>query len=468
MIRDRFIIILFCAAVLSGLFWGSKTLGQPLSTGGDEPLYNSIAKNIVERGRFVSDEKDWAYISEPLYPLFLSGVYLVFGLDNFDAVRIIQILLFAFTVLLVYLLSEKLVGRNLAIAASFLTALFFPLAASAGVLYREVLFTFFVVLSVYLLHRIQEKPRLAGFILLGIILGLATLTNAIIQFFIVFVILYFIFFFTCPLRFAKQGGRGKSLPWKNLALKLLFLVLFFLLTISGWSLKDYLSNGNLKPLNLKSGGALSRRVEMMESITGEKYFRHLGGQLFGSYFFEKEGFAPEEFLGHPKTTKRAEEMFKEGRSIEEINSELARKNFSKILSDIPKYFTISVLDFLQFNGPMLPNPKTLELAPMQNLFIGGSHPGIPGFLKVVILLVLRILYWFFFGFVIYGLVKTIKKWREFGLIILIVFYFNLIYAAIFGIPRYAIPIYPFYILFFVIGLSAFLNRLSDNSISKNS
>ncbi|MCX6731734.1 MAG: glycosyltransferase family 39 protein [Candidatus Parcubacteria bacterium] len=456
MIRDRFIIILFCAAVLSGLLWGSKMLGQPLSTGGDEPLYNSIAKNIVEHGRFVSDEKDWANVSEPLYPLFLSGVYLVFGLDNFDAVRIIQILLFAFTVLLVYLLSEKLVSRNLAIAASLLTALFFPLAASAGVLYREVLFTFLVVLSVYLLYRIQEKPRLAGFILLGIILGLATLTNAIIQFFIVFAVLYFIFFFR------------KNLPWKNLALKLLFLVLFFLLTISGWSLGDYLNNGNLKPLNLKNGGALSRRVEMMESITGEKYFRHLGGQLFGYYFFEKEDFAPEEFLGHPKTTKRAKEMFKEGRSIEEINSEFARKNFSKILSDIPKYFTISVLDFLQFNGPMLPNPKTLELAPMQNLFIGGSHPGIPGFLKVVILLVLRILYWFFFGFVVYGLARAIKKWRKFGLIILIVFYFNLVYAAIFGIPRYAIPIYPFYILLFVIGLSAFLNRLSDNSISKNS
>ncbi len=458
MSRKKFIVILFLLAVLSGIFWSHKMFGQPVIYG-DGVQYNISAKDIIEHGRFVSDEKDWANVSEPLYPLFLSGIYLIFGLDNFDAVRIIQILLFAFTVLLVYFLSERLASRNLAIAASLLAALFFPLAASAGLLLREVLFTFFVVLSVYLAYKIQEKPRLARFILLGIILGLATLTNAIIQFFIVFVVLYFIFIFTCPLRFAKQGGRGKSLPWKNLALKLLFLVLFFLLSISGWSLRDYLSNGNIKPLNFKNGCALNRKVEMMTTIKGERYFRHLGGQFLGYYFFEEKDFDPSEFLGHKETVKKAQEMIKKDYSVEKIDSLLIKENFRAIIKNIPQYFAISFLDFLQFNGPMLPNPENLEAAPMQNLFIGGSHSEIPGFLKIIILLVLRILYWFFFGFVIYGLVKAIKKWREFGWIILIVIYFNATYAAIFGLPRYATPIYPFYILLFVIGFSAFLSRL---------
>jgi len=444
----KIVLFLFLVALLSGLFWSHKMLGQPLNSGSDEVQYNFLAKNIlgISYGADSVEQERWCSSSEPFYPLFVAGVYSLFGLENFDAVRMTQIFLFTLTVLLVYFLAREMLDKKIAFSAGLLVALFFPLAASSGLLYREILFTFFVVLLVYLLYRLQEKPRLAGFILSGIVLGLATLTNAIIQFFIVFIVLYFIFIFR------------KSLSWKNLTLKLSLSVLFFLLTVSGWSLRNYFSSGNLEPLNLKSGGVLSRRVEMMESITGEKYFRHLGGQLFGYYFFEKEGFEPAEFLGHPKTTKKVEDMLKQGRAIEEINSELARENVSKILFDIPQYFAISILDFLQFNGPMLPTPSNLGQAPMQNLFIEGSHPEIPGWGKISILIILRILYWFFFGFVIYGLVKAVKNWRKFGWIILTIVYFNLVYSALFGIPRYSIPIYPFYIILFVVGFSAFLNR----------
>ena len=58
MSRNKFIIILFLLAVLSGVFWSRKMLGKPLNPSGDEPFYNSIAKNIIEHGRFALDEKD--------------------------------------------------------------------------------------------------------------------------------------------------------------------------------------------------------------------------------------------------------------------------------------------------------------------------------------------------------------------------------------------------------------------------
>jgi 4-amino-4-deoxy-L-arabinose transferase-like glycosyltransferase len=443
MSRNKIIIILFLLAILSGVFWSHKMFGGPIQ--GDAGLYNNLAKNILEHSGFASDNSGIMNsgimaMVEPFYSIFLAGAYYLFGLENFDAVRIIQIFLFALTVILVCLLVEKLFERKYAVASGILVSLFFPLAASAGLLNKELLFTFFVVLLIWLLYNARQTMKIKWFVFAGIILGLAVLTNAILQFFIVFIIFYFFFSFK------------KDIPWKNLAGKLSLLLLFFLIVVGCWSLRSYFSNGGVKSLNLKSGGTLSRRVEMMESIKGEKYFRHLGGQLFGYYFFEKQDFQPSEFLGHPKAAKRLEEMIGQGYGIEEINRILTEENFRTILNNIPQYFAISILDFLQFNGPMLPNPRDLTQAPMQNLFTGGSHPEIPGFLKVEILLALRILYWFFFGFVIYGFTKSFKDWRKFGLIILIVLYFNLVHAALFGIPRYAIPIYPFYIIFFVYGI----------------
>ena len=124
-----------------------------------------------------------------------------------------------------------------------------------------------------------------------------------------------------------------------------------------------------------------------------------------------------------------------------------------------RYFTISFLDFLQFNGLMLPNPETFEPSPGQNLFIKNSHAGIPAVIKIIILLGIRAAYWLFFGFMIYGLIMGAKNWKKFCWPILIILYFNFAYAATFGIPRYSIPIYPFYIIFFVYGTNIFFGRL---------
>lgn len=443
--KDKFIVILFFAAILSGLFWGSKMLGQPLSAGGNEILYNTIAHNILELSSFTSDKKDIAAVSEPFYPVFLSGVYIIFGKDSFDAVRLIQILLFAFTVLIVYSFTKEIMDDRTAKIIGLLVALFFPLAANASQFTRETLFAFLLVVLISSLYKAERTLKIKWFVFSGIILGLAVLTNAVAQFFIIFVILGFF------LSLRKDFFR------KHLLLKLGLLTLFFILVIGAWSFRDF--GQGPKALNLKAGGVLGRKAEMIESVRGEIYLRHLGGQLFGYYFFEKEGFNPSMLLGSPKTSKAFYGMLARGESVEEIGKKLSEESLQTIVGNLPRYFAISFLELLQFNSPILPNSETLEAAPAQNLFIKNSHPKIPAIIKIIILLSLRIVYWLFFGFMIYGLIRAVKDWKKFIWIILIILYFNLTYSALFGIPRYSIPIYPFYIVFFVYGTSVFLGRL---------
>ncbi len=461
-ISKNFAVILFCLSVLSGLFWNHKVLTQSISS--DEIQYNAVAIrmlkyikptiNVEGLGNLKSqnysinyNEKSLSAI-EPFYSVFLSGVYFLFGAENFKAVKIIQIFIFAFIILIAYQLAKKMANDKIAKISGLFTILFFPLAGAAGYLLRETLFTFLIITLIYFLYQAQETLKNKWFIISGINLGLAVLTNAILQFFIIFIPFYFIIAFL----------KKRNIIWKSLIFKLILLTLFFFAITGSWSLRSLLNGDGAKSLNFKSGGTLSRKVEMMENIKDEKYLRHLGGQLFGYYFFEKNGFEPSEFLGARKTDKKIREMIEKGYNFEKIDNVLMKDNINAVFNDMPQYFAISILDFLQFNGPMLFNPTNLQSAPMQNLFIKNSYPKVPIFFKITILLCLRIIYWLFFGFIIYGLLKTVRNWQKFGWIILIILYFNLAYSAVFGLSRYAIPIYPFYIILFALGLDSFQNN----------
>jgi hypothetical protein len=78
--------------------------------------------------------------------------------------------------------------------------------------------------------------------------------------------------------------------------------------------------------------------------------------------------------------------------------------------------------------------------------------------KAVIILGVRFVWFAFLFFVIYGFVKNLKNWGKIGWIFSIIIYFNLAYSAVHAIPRYALPIYPFYIILTVVGATYFYNR----------
>ena len=452
------IVILILLSLLSGFFWSHNLFGRGLSYGSDEPQYNSLAKSLYLYGKYAPsdpNEPAWYTASEPGYPIFLAGVYKMFGLENFDAARFTQLFIFAFTVILIYLLVCDLIGKKYGFLAGVLIVLFFPLAGMAGSLLREVLFTFLLVSSIYSLYRAQKEFKLSWFILAGSALGLAVFTNAIIEFFsIIFVI--------CALIVLKKDFfRHKR--WLKIAL---FVFLSFLPALL-WNVQSY-ANPEGVTTNVKNGFILARRAEMIETIRGEKYFRHLGGLMFGYYFFEKKGFSPTEFMGQPGNTKKINEWTVQGYGAEDIGRKFQDESVGIILKNIPRFFAISLLDFLQFNGPMLPSPENLGVGPMQNLFIQNTHPGLPIVFKIAVLIVLRILFWLFFGFVIYGIIKSIaalRKWeapaatdgKKWGwlLVVAVVLYFNLVYSALYGMARYSIPVYPFYVILFVFGICNF-------------
>ncbi|MCK4539873.1 glycosyltransferase family 39 protein [Candidatus Parcubacteria bacterium] len=444
--KNSFVVLfLFFLALLSGLFWSYERFGQSVpEIGGDDEYYNRLAVEFIEKGEFTSYKTDKVRAAvDPLYPLFITGVYKIFGI-NYNAVRVIQLLIFALTVVIVYLLAKEFANFKVSFFTAFVCALFYPLASYSGEFNKEILFTFLLVALIFFLVKGQNSNKFIWFALAGVFSGLAYLLNSIMLFFPIFVITGYMFFY------------GKRLFEKKCFINIL---IFSAISIS-CPLIIFLNFNYLNDARSASGAIfIERKSAIIEEIKGQ-YFDHFIGLFFGYYFAEKINTDIDEklFLDFFPLGKKYAEARQKGVSDKEFASEQNSPNIKNLIKNPLGFLFTTFLDFIQFNGPTMPNKIISSGGPMQNMFINNGHAYIPDFVKTLILAVLRIIYWIFFGFIFYGIFKSAKTWKKFVMPYLIILYFNLLFSIIFGLARYAIPIYFFYIIFFTIGIEAFYRK----------
>lgn len=157
---------------------------------GDAKIYAQIARNVLDHHVFSSDEEEPlspTYIRLPGYPVFLAGVYSLFGKDNNRPARIIQAVVDTFTCWLVAWLAlawspmawsiEK--RRRALLIALALAALCPFTAVYVTVLLTEVWTMFFAtgcaLCATYGLKPIKPKKALLWLMAAGISGGLATM-----------------------------------------------------------------------------------------------------------------------------------------------------------------------------------------------------------------------------------------------------------------------------------------------------
>jgi len=451
MFSKKIIFLIFFVALTSGFFWNQKMFGQPI--GSDQTLYDSVAKNLLS-GRGFTYQGQEAGI-EPLYPLFLAGIYGVLG-HNYDAVRIVQIILFALTVVFIYFLAEKVFNKKIAIWSFLAVALFYGLANQAGNITTEILFTFLIILFVYALFKYFHNSNYGSIWWLavsGIVLGLAALTRGIVQFLPLFIAVNIFIVYR------------RKLPIKKISLAAGIFIAGFLLVLIPWVARNRLTNVGVAIVP-RGGEILYARAELMENLY-TNYPAHFIGHLFGYYFSQKiyPDVSSAAFRETPITEQRVGNLLKEGKSYAEIDRILTVEAKNKIFGTPHKYILMSLLDFISFNSPIIPRGSlwgnTLTIHPM---FAEGRHAQIPEWAKAGIIIGIRGIWFLFLFLAIYGAVKIAKNWALSGWLILIVVYFNLAYSAIHAIPRYALPIYPFYVILAVVGISILWEKLKAKKL----
>ncbi|MCB4790794.1 MAG: glycosyltransferase family 39 protein [Elusimicrobia bacterium] len=227
-----FLFSLTIYLLYTGLFCGFKWFMF-----GDATEYERYAVNLLSGKGYVYDIGGIESYARrpPLYPFLLAFIYYVFG-HSFVVVKIVQAVLASVTNVITYSILLKFTGNK---ATAFISGLFSSIyfAYIYGVYMHlaDGLFTFLLVLSVYLLI-ISNEDKMPGYLLSGIVLGLATLTRPTTLILPVILLPWFIF------------------KYKNKAVKIFSAYLVgFVCLIAPWTIRNYLVYNAFIPVQTRSG-----------------------------------------------------------------------------------------------------------------------------------------------------------------------------------------------------------------------
>jgi len=220
----------------------------------DAKVYDDIALNLIEKRGFTLEGKPVA--EAPGYPFFLAFVYFLFGY-NYQIVRIIQFLLLAGMGVIAYFITRKFLNfsRILAFLTS-LTIIIWPYFVLYSILIlTEILFIFFLLVSVYLFLEFSTTPSFKNAFLTGFFFGLANLFRPVIlllPFWMVFFLLIF----------GKKWGENFSLS------KIFLFLVIFLLILTPWTIRNYFQFHKFIPISSGLSSAISKAYIHLDYTLG--------------------------------------------------------------------------------------------------------------------------------------------------------------------------------------------------------
>jgi len=116
--------------------------------------------------------EDDSFMYQPLYPMFLAGVYSVFGV-HMDLVRHLQLFIGLGTILVFYGLGRELGGRTVGRLSALGAAAYGPLIFFEGQLLAPGLVVPLVTAAIWAFLRAERRKRMWPLLLAGVLIGLA-------------------------------------------------------------------------------------------------------------------------------------------------------------------------------------------------------------------------------------------------------------------------------------------------------
>jgi 4-amino-4-deoxy-L-arabinose transferase-like glycosyltransferase len=352
----------------------------------DSIRYERVAFNlIVGRGFSEYYGIPTAFVG-PGYPYFLAGVHLAFGPGALP-VQLIQVLLGVLVCAACYSMARQLADRRAGLIAAALAAFSPELALMTGFLYTETLFMLLTSWSVVLLVAgFSGKGGWKAWIGGGLLFGLGLLTRHVLLFF-------------PPVLFAAALLLKKTRPRvKGIAA---FMVCAYALLIP-WAVRNYRTFGALVPV-----------------ATG-------GGQEFwiGSYL---------PFQGkyhYDETREQIKKLSAGARDEVERDRLLTRAGLQNIAGHPAQYLGMAVRRFFRFFFQVYQDMPT----------------GKPRSFNALVLVVLALTYYPVLLLAFASAAFAKKSWIPMLPLYGILLYSALICAFVHVVPRYRIPLMPFFIV----------------------
>ncbi len=228
-IPARLWTVLLAALAVRLMVWAWFVDIPPLTF--DEKDFDAIATNLVERGEFAVEPGEPTSRRPPLYAWFLAGVYSLFSVGNYQAVRFFQIVINLLTIVVVFRLARDIYDERVGVWAAALAGFYPSLWGHDYLLLTEVLFTFWLCLGVHRLVRFYQTQECKHMAWAGVILGLAALTRSVMWPF--------------PALFCLLLMCGRVISWRaRVAAAVAFLVTF-VATLTPWAIRNTRLQGAL-------------------------------------------------------------------------------------------------------------------------------------------------------------------------------------------------------------------------------
>lgn len=239
-------IIIICILGFFARLYAVNTIQYELNH--DTLNYHNMANNFIEKGVLGYSTKGKAEVPNayitPGYPLFLSAVYSVFGsteAEDIYAVKVIQAILSSLTILLVFLIGEKIMNKLVGIIAAIFMLLYPSFLVVSALHLTETLYTFLFILYLYLQITAFIKNKKWLHLITGLSFGIAVMVRPAI--FPMFIVIYL---------YKIIIEKDK----KNTFISMLFFLAGLLTVMLPWWIRNYVLFGKIILLCTQTGNPL--------------------------------------------------------------------------------------------------------------------------------------------------------------------------------------------------------------------
>ena len=433
--RKKYLIIFIVAFLMAIVFICLDRDAKKIEA--DSAIYYTIADNIVS-GHGFSDKIVSPYLPtmarEPVYPLFLSGVFYLFG-RNILAVQLLQALIYALTCMLIFKIASMLLSKGkLQFRVSMAIALLPVIPSYAPYLLTEVLFTFLLALCVFCLINILKQDKLKWYFFSGIMLGIATLCKAVLM---------FLFVFLLALTWVHFYRKYKKIISVRSVKACILLLFGYALVVTPWMTRNQLL---LDKPSITLRGFNSMYVRAVKVNLSKHELRMYGIYCLSEYLAGKlyPGYNLTSTAGgyfYKPLLQKIKEYSNKGLSQEEADSMFKKEALGLIRSHPVKFVGMGFFEVVKLNSffhiLLLNQEKIKEAIPNKYIL-----PAVRGFLK-------------FLGFFIVivafmGMFSLHRFGPEWMILFCVLIYFNMVHFFLDAVGRYAVPIVPYYLLFFAL------------------
>lgn len=381
----------------------------------DQLHYDQTALRILDGDYLLGPE---VLDMGPLYSFFLALIYSVFG-HHLLAVRLIQILIGSLSCLLVYAIGSRLFDERRALLAAVLAALYAPFVFLEGNLESESLAIVLNLASIYLLARSLGGRTALFLFLAGVCMGLSAVVRPNVILFVPLA-LFWIGLVATP-----------GAIFRNAAL---FLLGCFLI-ISPVTVRNYVVAGDAV-LITSSGGFnffLGNNAEASGTITPPDFIR----------------FNPQ--TEHKDAKREAERRAGRPLKASEASSFWFREGLGYIASAPAAYLEL-LGKKLFYVASFYEIPDNMDFQLMKKIAPVLGFPMI-GFGVI-------------FPFFMLGLLASIREWRRYLLLHLMIGSYLVFFLMFFVTSRYRIPVLPFMLIFSAHGIFLLVEYFRQKNITR--